>query len=183
MNKLIKGAIAAAVGIALLMGGASTLAFWNDSANISGGSISAGTLKIDVPGTVPATDGWASGATAIADISTFRIVPGDSITYTKTFTVTATGDNLSATAALTGGAITAASAGAADTALASYLTKTATFTVDGVTTSTVNAAAGTQTVVVTTTLTFPNGTSANDNLAKLGAVNLAAFTITLTQNV
>ncbi|MEQ1737609.1 MAG: alternate-type signal peptide domain-containing protein [Rhodoglobus sp.] len=183
MNKLIKGSIAAALGIALLMGGASTLAFWNDSASIPGGTVSAGTLSIAVPSSVPSTDGWKSGSTPIANISTFRIVPGDTITYTKTFTVTATGDNLTATAALSGGAITAASAGAADTALASYLTKTATFTVGGVTTTTVNAAAGTQTVVVTTTLTFPNGTAANDNVAKLGSVSLAAFTITLTQNV
>ncbi len=182
MNKLIKGAIAAAVGIALLMGGASTLAFWNDSASIPGGTISAGTLSIAAPSTVPATDGWKSGSTAIANISSFRIVPGDTITYTKTFNVTATGNNLTATAALTGGSITAATTGAADVALASYLTKTATFTVGGVTTTTVNASAGTQTVVVTTSLTFPNGTAANDNQAKLGSVNLAAFTIALTQN-
>jgi len=182
MNKLIKGAIAAAVGIALLMGGATTLAFWNDSANVPGGTISAGTLTIAVPGTIPATDGWKSGSTAIANISNYRIIPGETITYTKTFSVTATGDKLTAAAGLTGGAITAASASAADVALAGYLTKTATFTVGGVSTSTVNAAAGTQTVVVTTTLTFPNATAANDNLAKLGSVNLAAFTITLTQN-
>ncbi|MDP3208688.1 MAG: alternate-type signal peptide domain-containing protein [Rhodoglobus sp.] len=182
MNKLVKGAIAAAVGIALLMGGASTLAFWNDSASIPGGSISAGTLSITATTPAPGTDGWKSGATAIPTIANFRIIPGDTITYTKTFTVTATGNNLTATAALTGGAITAASAAAADTKLAQYLTKTAVFTVGGVSTSTVNASAGTQTVVVTVSITFPNGTAANDNLAKSGSVNLDAFAITLTQN-
>ena len=181
MNKLVKGSLAAAVGVALLMGGAGTLASWNDSAAVAGGTITAGTLSIAVPGTVPASDGWKSGSTAISNISTFRIVPGDTLTYTKTFTVTATGDNLHATAALGSLAITAASAGTADTALANLLTKSATFTVNGATTTTVNASAGTQTIVVTATIAFPSSTTATDNPAKTGAVNLAAFNVTLTQ--
>ena len=32
MNKLVKGSIAGAAGIILLMGGAGSLAYWNDSA-------------------------------------------------------------------------------------------------------------------------------------------------------
>ena len=34
MNKLTKGAIATAAGVILLMGGAGTLAYWNDSDNV-----------------------------------------------------------------------------------------------------------------------------------------------------
>ncbi len=182
MNKLVKGSVAAAVGIALLMGGAGTLAFWNDQASIAGGTITAGTLSIAVPSTAPSTDGWKSGTTAIPSISAFRIVPGDTLTYTKTFTVTATGNNLTATAGIGALSIVGASSSAADTALAALLTKSATFTVGGVTTTTVNAAAGTQTVVVTATIAFPNSTAAIDNPAKLGSVSLAAFNLTLTQN-
>ena len=44
MNKLVKGAVAGAAGIALLLGGAGTFALWNASTNVSTGSISTGTL-------------------------------------------------------------------------------------------------------------------------------------------
>lgn len=183
MNKLVKGSIAAAAGIALLMGGAGTLAFWNDAETITGGTIVAGNLDIAPASPAVATDGWKNGSTAISNISAFRIVPGDTLTYTKTFTVTAVGNNLTATAGLGALAITGSTASAADTALAGRLTKSAAFTVGGVSTTTVNASAGTQTVVVTATITFPNGTTAQDNPAKLGSVSLAAFDITLTQTI
>lgn len=85
MNKLTKASIAGAAGIALLLGGAGTLALWNDSANLTVGSITSGTLTIsDSAGTwdVNAPDLW---------------VPGDSFTYTGTLAISATGDNLAAT--------------------------------------------------------------------------------------
>ena len=46
MNKLTKGAIATAAGIALLLGGAGTFALWNGQTTIAGGTISTGTLAI-----------------------------------------------------------------------------------------------------------------------------------------
>lgn len=85
MNKLTKASIAGAAGIALLLGGAGTLALWNDSASLTADSISSGTLTIsDSAGTwdVNAPDLW---------------VPGDSFTYTGTLAISATGDNLEAT--------------------------------------------------------------------------------------
>jgi alternate signal-mediated exported protein len=181
-NKLVKGSLAAAVGVALLMGGAGTLASWNDTSVIAGGTITAGTLSITVPGSTPASDGWKSGSTAIPNIATYRIVPGDTLTYQKTFIVTATGDSLTATASLGALSITGASQGAADVALAALLTKSAVFTVDGVTTATVTGSASPKTVVVTATIAFPSGTTTTDNAAKLGVVSLAAFNLTLTQN-
>ena len=51
MNKLTKGAIATAAGIALLMGGAGTFALWNDSVGVNGGTVQTGTLDIDTTGT------------------------------------------------------------------------------------------------------------------------------------
>jgi len=84
MNKLVKGSVAAAAGIALLMGGAGSLALWNDQVSVNAGSVSSGTLDI-----APVTGGgW--------DQDIDYIVPGDSLTYTKNFTVTAVGDNLDA---------------------------------------------------------------------------------------
>lgn len=178
MNKLTKAALAGAAGIALLLGGAGSLAYWNDSADLGGASIAAGTLTI-----TSNTDGaWTNGGSPV-DLATFRAVPGDELVYTATFDVTATGDNLSATVALTGDSIVGATAGAADTALAGLLTKSASFEVDGVTTTTVAAAAGTQVVTVSVTITWPNGTPAEDNPAQNGDVDLTAMTITLTQDV
>src|SRR5690606_4954316 len=82
--KLVKGSIAGAAGIALLLGGAGTLAYWNDSADVnSAASISTGTLS--VASTIAGS--WSNGTIA-------NYVPGDSNVYTETFTVTAVGDNL-----------------------------------------------------------------------------------------
>ena len=83
MNKLVKGSIAAAAGITLLMGGAGSLALWNDSADLTGGSVSTGELNIISNGDGAWTDNIALW------------VPGDEDTYTETFTIEAAGDNLS----------------------------------------------------------------------------------------
>ncbi|WP_167139200.1 alternate-type signal peptide domain-containing protein [Diaminobutyricimonas sp. TR449] len=84
MNKLVKGSIAGAAGIALLLGGASTFALWNANATVAVGSIEAGTLALKSN-----TDGgWTKDITAW--------VPGDSDTYTETFVINAVGDNLQA---------------------------------------------------------------------------------------
>ncbi|MCU1425251.1 MAG: alternate-type signal peptide protein [Microbacteriaceae bacterium] len=184
MNKLIKGSIAGAAGIALLLGGAGTLAFWNDDAIITGATITAGDLDVAPVASPAAGDGWKRGTTVIPNITGYKIVPGDVLTYTQSFDVTATGDNLKATAALSPTAITAATPGkAADDALATLLKSSAGFTVGGAATTVVAPKVGKQTIVVTTTITFPSATAAVDNAAKLGAVNLANFTVALTQTV
>jgi alternate signal-mediated exported protein len=195
MNKLVKGSIAGAAGIALLLGGAGTLATWNSSANVlsSGAAITAGTLDIKAhtfTSSETDTDGWKVNGTA-KDLASFKIVPGDQLTYTKTFDVTATGDNLTATATLGTGAITAASAGPSvkneDTALATALTNNATFAfkVDDDATSTILTTS--QEIVVTVTINYKdNGVVAGvgaENGSKLGAVNLANFSINLTQTI
>jgi alternate signal-mediated exported protein len=184
MNKLTKGAIATAAGVILLMGGAGTLATWNSSATVGAGqSIVAGSLAVSTP----TATGWSSQAGAISNIANFRAVPGDVLTYTATYTLAATGDNLKFTVATTPGAITASSAGAADTALAGVLTSTAAYTVTGSNISAVSGQAntykvasnsGTSTVTVTMTVTFP---STAGNTTQLGSVNLGTGAITLTQ--
>ena len=84
MNKLIKGSIAGAAGIALLLGGAGTFAFWSDTAAVAAGEVTSGVL--DVANKTPGT--W--------DKDIALIVPGDSLTFTDTLELTATGDNLKA---------------------------------------------------------------------------------------
>lgn len=82
MNKLAKGAIATGIGTALLLGGSTTLALWNDSADAGiSRDISSGVLSLNAaPGEwTTSPDLW---------------VPGDSFTYTTDVAIVAQGDNL-----------------------------------------------------------------------------------------
>lgn len=179
MNKLTKAAIAGAAGIALLLGGAGSLAYWNDSASLAGASINAGTLVIEANG-----DGaWSDTDGVIADIADFLAVPGDKLTYTAAFNITATGDNLSAKVALDGGSIVPAdNENDADNALAALLGKSVVIKVNDVTTFNVAPAVGPQTVEVSVTITWPLGGDGVGNDAMNGKVNLNGMTVTLTQD-
>jgi alternate signal-mediated exported protein len=187
MNKLTKAAIASGVGVALLLGGAGTLASWNSSANIPGGTIVAGNLQV--------TDGGAgvwtvNGGTTPITIAGYKIVPGDTLTYTKPMSIVATGNNLVATLGIGAGSIAASSSGtAADVALAAYRTKSAavTGTGPGVVGSTVTAGSAgvTQTVTAVVTIVFPKSSTVGDTTeaaTKLGSVDLSGLTVSLTQN-
>lgn len=95
MKKSTKGAVAAGGAAVLLMGGAGTLAFWTATGDAEGGVINAGTLTLTA-GSCDADWVYAVGqAGAGSPVSVF--VPGDVVTKECTFTVGATGDNLSAT--------------------------------------------------------------------------------------
>ncbi|SFN69291.1 alternate-type signal peptide domain-containing protein [Mycetocola miduiensis] len=85
MNKFVKGSIAGAAGITLLLGGLGSFALWNDSTTVTAGAVNSGELQI----VESAAEG--SWAPKLA-----HIVPGDTVTYTETFTVKAKGDNLHA---------------------------------------------------------------------------------------
>ncbi len=196
MNKLIKGAVATAAGVALLMGGAGTFAYWNDSVGITGGTITAGNLAI-VDATP--TDGvWTvqkdgtGTATAVPNIAAFVASPGDKFTYTKTVKVTATGNNLVATLSLVSGSIQPATpVTSANTNLAGYLTESATFTATGAgvsggpSTFTITAGSAgviNRDVTVTVTITFPkNAAAAFENNTKLGSVNLTGLSVAINQ--
>ncbi|KFF58789.1 hypothetical protein JF66_16025 [Cryobacterium sp. MLB-32] len=106
MNKLIKGSIAGAAGIALLLGGAGTFALWNDSAAVAGGTVVAGELAINSNDN--AHGSWyANGDSKSINLSSYTIVPGDTLVFKQTLPVKVTGTNLTATLALTGSSITA----------------------------------------------------------------------------
>ena len=188
MNKLLVRAIAGAAGLTLLLGGAGTFALWNSSTSIAGGTITAGALTVVDNA---AAGVWKSGATEII-LSTYKIVPGDVLTYTKKVDITATGDNMVATLAVASASITATSATSTpDGKLAGYITKSAQVSISGVG---ISGAGPTYTItptgtgvisraaVVTVILTFPKSSSAGaENDAMLGSVNLGALAVTLTQ--
>lgn len=93
MNKATKGAIAAGAAGILLLGGAGSFALWEDSKTVDAAPISTGVLTLGV-GAGTWYDATAGTTGTITDISTFNIVPGDTVTYTTPVTVTAQGDNL-----------------------------------------------------------------------------------------
>lgn len=180
MNKLLKGAVAGAAGLTLLLGGAGTYAFWNDSVAINDATVTAGTLKL-----TPTTAGtWSAkvGTSTFLDINlaTFKIVPGTVLTYKRDVGILASGGGLTAALAIDTGTITAAGTDAlASNALRDDLIKGATITVVGAPanptppgTGVIVSGAGTQSALVTTfgqpgntvaatvkvgvTFTFPN---------------------------
>jgi len=188
MNKLTKASIATAAGVALLLGGSGTFAFWNDSVEGGAAIIAAGNLVVEDTATPGA---WTADGAPIT-IADYRVSPGDVLVYTKQMRVAAEGDGLTATLSIAKGSITAVdSTKGADTALAALLQNNATLAVTAGTaltgtgptyTVTPGSAAIDELVTVSVTITFPNGTAIADNPAKTGAVNLSNFAVAVTQN-
>ena len=104
MRKSTKGALAAATAALLLVGGASSLAYWSDSGTAPGISVTAGQLDLSTP---DCGSGWVfdgGEATADAPYTNQALVPGDVLTQTCTATITATGEHMRATLSVTPGA-------------------------------------------------------------------------------
>lgn len=164
MNKLTKAGIATAAGIALLMGGAGTLAYWNDGLGLdSGNSIVAGHLDLVSEG-----DGaW--------DQALDYIVPGDTVTYTETLTLSAVGDNLEFDLAADVASLTAFEA----------IDVTTAFEVRDASNAVVNHTAsigeGEYTVVVTVVVDFPATAVVNGDEDEDAVVALGDIEITVTQ--
>jgi alternate signal-mediated exported protein len=96
-NKLFKGAIAGAAGVALLAGGFGSFALWSDQEALPGGTIETGHLTlaagaeewVDQNPADPAETGWQPGVDTM--------VPGDTVTLSVPLTVSAVGKNLEGT--------------------------------------------------------------------------------------
>jgi alternate signal-mediated exported protein len=185
MKKSTKGALAAGAAGALLLGGAGSLAYWTAQGSADGGSITAGTLTLS-EGTC---DGWtyATGAASAGDpVALF--VPGDKVTNTCTFTIGATGDNLSASIdAPTDLQVTPTSGGASFEA-----DVTTTYKIDGTTitpaTRKVTSADDTKSLTARFDVTIPYGTNEsgspkiNANDTQTIEAALDSLTVTLTQD-
>lgn len=170
MNKSTKGAIAATAAATLLLGGAGSLAYWNAEGNIAGGSITSGELKL----TAPTTGAWTLNGSAVANLSTVKIVPGDKLVYNAGWTIKATGQNLKADVDVTGVS--------ASGALASKVTITDTYLVG--TTAPVNdritSADDGKALAATVTVDLPFGTTA-DNTSQALSLDLTNVKVTLKQ--
>lgn len=90
----LKGTVAAAAGIAVLLGGAGTFALWNQQGAIGAGSTGTGQLTAEFDPQTSWQDTTANASNAVDDVTQFRMVPGDTLVGTTGVTVTATGENL-----------------------------------------------------------------------------------------
>ncbi|WP_300641265.1 alternate-type signal peptide domain-containing protein [Nocardioides sp.] len=121
MRNSIKAALAATTGAALLLGGAGSLAYWQDVETETGDTVTTGVLDVTAP---DCEDGWVDETADLVDFSNYLVVPGEVFTQQCTFTFAATGDNLSADIGLV-------APSALTGTLAGELTYTATYTWDG----------------------------------------------------
>jgi alternate signal-mediated exported protein len=170
-STLIKGSAAIALGAALLLGGGGTLANWNASATQTPGTIAAGDLNV-----VNATSAgvWKDRAEATIDIATYKVVPGDKLTFTQDLNVTLVGDKMAAAIAASG------------------ITPTNGFTPANVTVSTIpvltvgstavsnplRPTGATQTVTATITFEFLSSTTGRADVNKTYNFNNVGFTLT-----
>lgn len=207
MNKLVKGSIAGAAGIALLLGGAGTFALWNDSITANAGTVSSGQLRIadsttpggswtDQSSSIVAGSGTALPTTTTGTAPnqvitvTPKIVPGDKWRYTRQIVLTTTGKNLLADLSFDPASITnnlpageftyALTATPVASAGAATLAETGTGTnVFRVTPGT----AATTTVNVTLDIIFTNVTAAGGNLTagQNQTINVSALKFNLAQ--
>jgi alternate signal-mediated exported protein len=164
MNKLVKGSIAAAVGIALLSSGAASFALWNDSVTVNAGTVSSGTLDV------------STGVAGSWSPSLAKIVPGDTVTYTQTLNLSATGDNLKATVTSNIGTITNNITGS---------TATSTFVVKDSSNAVVVPSAGVYTLnglyTVEVTITVAFSASTTGLTGQNASVNLSTLAVTVSQ--
>lgn len=180
MNKTTKGALAAGAAAVLLTGGAGTLAFWSDADTITTPDLASGGLDITLvacPDWTLDGDGGAGGLLGVREI-----VPGDTLTRTCTYTITAEGDHLEAELDIDRALVTQDVNGLVD-----ELELGAVFTLDGgaftnavVTPLTpVAFEDGTYTLTADMTADFPWGVEDNDS--QNDVVTLDDIAVTLTQ--
>ncbi|WP_158282995.1 alternate-type signal peptide domain-containing protein [Nocardioides silvaticus] len=178
MKKTTKGALAAGGAAALLLGGASTLAYWSAEGDVEGGTFTSGELKLlneDCDGAGAGEgSGWffdgGESAPSKEYVAGDLVVPGDVLTKTCTYEIQATGEHLRAGLATTG----ATTSGA----LASSLAPTASFTVAGETTTSITDTNDGDVLTATISVEFDGG--ADNSTQNLAAV-LSSYVVTATQ--
>lgn len=168
MNKSTKGVIAAAAGVTLLTGVGGTFANWSENKSAAPGTVTAGHLNLTV-GAGSWNDVTTGTAKPIADITTFKMVPGDVLKYTTIVTPDMVGNNLTATLTST----LPAEAGT----LADDVTTTSVFNDSGQAIRQLNESNDTA-VGITVTVTMPSTTTTGED----EVLNLTALTVDLVQN-
>lgn len=178
MHATVKGALAAGTAGTLLLGGAGTLAYWNSTGTVGGGTINSGDLQLNATSCTTAAWTVSNSVESVTDapfvIGTDEIVPGDVLKKTCNIVVTAIGENLRANLAVTNGTTTGStmSVGAYNVA--------GSFKLGGADLTTITDANQGQNIVATITVSFPIG-SAVDNSSKNKNIVLTDYTVTATQ--
>lgn len=179
MNKMVKGSVAGATGIVLLMGGFGTYALWSDSSDMPGSSVTSGELDIaagDVHWNDLATTGnddWDPSN------SNHLVVPGDVVTRTQTFAIKGTGKNLTGTVDFAPGTETNSSGIEIDVAVTSD-NATVTETAAGSNDFEFSAPFNTGTLTAVVTYTFPASTA--DQVDQNATAAIAQSTLTIAQD-
>lgn len=91
-NKMIKGSVAGATGIVLLMGGFGTYALWSDSTALEG-TVQSGHMNVSLVNDPGWTD-ISSAKTEAEWVPTDFMVPGDTVLMTQYFEIESLGKNL-----------------------------------------------------------------------------------------
>ena len=94
MKKVTKATIAAAAAGVLLLGGAGTVALWSGTGDIDAGTVTTGHLTLDATVAGEWTDTSADAVTPDFNSATDHLVPGDTVAYEQTVTISADGKNL-----------------------------------------------------------------------------------------
>lgn len=168
MKKSTKGAVAAAAAAVLLLGGAGTLAFWTDDAEVPGGTLTAGNLTLEDADCADAT--WKHDED---DTDVTLLVPGDSIYKECNVTLNGTGDHLKATVEVDEDTVADLTLG--NETLEVGATVVAPAGID----ATAVAVSGPTTVTVRITVDWDYGTEDNDS--KLASDTLDAIGLIATQ--
>ncbi len=87
-----KAALAGGLAVAILAGGAGTMARWYDTEQLTDRSIQSGELSMEAGEGV-----WTDELGHTVDPETFLAVPGDTLTFTRDVVINAKGDHLDAT--------------------------------------------------------------------------------------
>lgn len=171
MNKMAKGVITTGVGIVLLVGGGGTLATWNQAQSASMGKVVAGDLNL-----VPASAGvWTNASGTVVNVASYKVVPGDTLSYSQPLNLTLVGDLMVAHLTVTG-AFAADGFGANATVSATTLTKSDSKVVSA-TADLVPTDSGV--VTASTTFTFNKSTTGRDSVA--ASVDLSGIGYSLVQ--
>jgi alternate signal-mediated exported protein len=173
MHKSTMGALAAATAGALLLGGAGTLAYWSGSDVVPGGTFDSGYLQLT--DNTCASASWQLDGGAAYEGQ--KIVPGDVLTKTCTFSVDGVGDHMSVSLD------TATPDWSATNALTDDLQVESTFTgsISGVLADPATVTAS-ETVTALITVTFDPDSDNTTNVPTDGlAATLDGVTITATQ--
>ncbi len=174
MHRSTKGALAAAAAAALLLGSAGTLAYWTGNADVPGATFTSGYLRLTDD--TCATAAWQLDGGA--DYTTQRIVPGDSLTKTCTFSIDGVGDHM--TVSLD----TATPGWTATNALTDDLAVSSTFTgsVSGGPLADPATVTESETITAVVTVTFDSASGNETNVPTAGLdAALDDVTITATQ--